>query len=74
VMYRCSLIPYAVCSALRTEHVRSLRIGISLKMAKYLLRNTCEVHFAVHLRSNGTHVSFEVLQQANVTHSVEWLS
>jgi len=30
VMYRCCLIPYAVCSALRTEHVRSLRIGISL--------------------------------------------
>jgi len=34
VMYRCSLIPYAVCSALRTEHVRSLRIGISLKCWK----------------------------------------
>jgi len=34
------LIPYAVCSALRTEHVRSLRIGISLKMSKYPVKST----------------------------------
>lgn len=27
-------IPYAICSALKTEHVRALRIGISLKMAE----------------------------------------
>jgi len=42
VMYRCSLIPYAVCSALRTEHVRSLRIGISLKMVKYPVKSTSQ--------------------------------
>jgi len=41
-MYQCSLIPYAVCSALRTEHVRSLRIGISLKMAKYPVKSTSQ--------------------------------
>jgi len=40
VIYRCSLIP--VCSAVRTEHVRSLRIGISLKMAKYLVKSTSQ--------------------------------
>jgi len=42
VMYRCSFIPYAVCSALRTEHVRSLRIGISLRMAKYPVKSTSQ--------------------------------
>jgi len=41
-MYRCSLIPYAVFSALRTEHVYSLRIGISLKMEKYPVKSTSE--------------------------------
>ncbi|ROL46254.1 hypothetical protein DPX16_6288 [Anabarilius grahami] len=41
-MYRCSLIPYAVRSALRTEHVRSLRNGISLKMAKYPVKSTSQ--------------------------------
>ncbi|ROJ62521.1 hypothetical protein DPX16_21507 [Anabarilius grahami] len=42
LMYRCSLIPYAIRSALRTEHVRSLRNGISLKMAKYPVKSTSQ--------------------------------
>lgn len=37
------LIPYPVCSALRTEHVRCFRIGISLKMAEHPVKFTIKI-------------------------------
>ncbi|ROI96434.1 hypothetical protein DPX16_23653 [Anabarilius grahami] len=52
-MYRCSLIPYAVRSALRTEHVRSLRNGISLKMAKYPVKSTSQSTYGRMERSSS---------------------
>ncbi|ROL47376.1 General transcription factor II-I repeat domain-containing protein 2B [Anabarilius grahami] len=57
-MYRCSLIPYAVRSALRTEHVRSLRNGISLKMAKYPVKSTSQSTYGRMERTSNVHMNF----------------
>lgn len=50
VMYLCTL-PYAVCSALWTEHVLSLRIGTSLKMVEYPMKFTLQGTYSRMKRS-----------------------
>lgn len=41
-MYQCTFIPSAINSALRTEHLCSIWIWISLKMPEYSVKNTSQ--------------------------------